>query len=422
MAWYLLAVVTLLLLSAGFSGAEAALFSLSLARREELRRRANRTRRRVEQLLAQPVHLLATILVGNLVVNTTASALFTLAAISGHGMHGVWRLAAGGIVMTILLLVIGEITPKLLATRWPVAAVRWTEPIVSGAHWLLNPVVRLLGRLGAAFAALRRDPETFTAEELHTMVRLGHEQGIILESEEEILTRLIELDKRTVAEVMTPRIDIVAVDRTATVRTALAISRTAGLSRLPLFDGTLDNISGIAHVKELLTVADPNIPVSEIGRPPYFVPEVKKLPELLDELRRRDSHIAIVVDEFGQTAGLVTLEDLLETIFGEITDEYDLAEELPYSKLDDASYLVDGEIDIATLNRLFPNAFRRSGPQRLAALIHERLGRLPVAGDTLQLGQLVITVLQTAGNKLEKVLITSRQQPRPETRQNDKWD
>jgi CBS domain containing-hemolysin-like protein len=208
---------------------------------------------------------------------------------------------------------------------------------------------------------------------------------------------------------MTPRIDIVAVPESATIAEAIAACRRAGFSRLPVYRDTVDRVTGTIHIKELLAVTDERAPVSAIARPPWFVPEVKSLPELLDELRRRGSHIAIVVDEFGQTAGLVTLEDLLEAVFGEITDEYDVAEELPYSKVEEGCYLVDGEIDVATLNRLFRNAFRGVESERLSSLIHEKLGRLPAPGDHLVLGRVEITVKQTDGPKIEKVVISRRE-------------
>jgi CBS domain containing-hemolysin-like protein len=208
---------------------------------------------------------------------------------------------------------------------------------------------------------------------------------------------------------MTPRIDIVAVPESATIAEAIATCRRAGFSRLPVYRDTVDRVTGTIHIKELLAVTDERAPVSAIARPPWFVPEVKSLPELLDELRRRGSHIAIVVDEFGQTAGLVTLEDLLEAVFGEITDEYDVAEELPYSKVEEGCYLVDGEIDVATLNRLFQNALRGVASERLSSLIHEKLGRLPASGDHLVLGRVEITVKETDGPKVEKVVISRRE-------------
>ena len=249
------------------------------------------------------------------------------------------------------------------------------------------------------------EPATLSDDELHTMIEVGKQRGVILGSEEEILTNLVGLDKRTVSEVMTPRIDIVAAPESMTIRDATAVCRDAGFSRVPVFHDTIDHVSGTAYAKDLLGAADPNAPVCSLCRPVYFVPEVKRLPSLLDELRRRGSHIAVVVDEFGQTSGLVTLEDLLEAVFGEIVDEHDVAEELPYSKLDERSYLVDGEIDLATLNRLFRRAFVGLGHERLSGFVQDKLGRLPREGDTFVHRSLEITVKETAGPKLEKVLI-----------------
>jgi CBS domain containing-hemolysin-like protein len=307
--------------------------------------------------------------------------------------------------MTATLLVLGDVTPKLVATRVPAAFVAAGAPVVGIARWLLWPFVAVLVRVGSRLALLRHDPATLSDEELHTMVEIGRERGVLAAGEEEILSRLIGLEDRKVSEVMTPRIDVVGFPGETSVRDAVAIARNSGLSRLPVWEGTRDRITGIVYAKELLAAPDPAAPVASLARPPFFVPEVKRLLELLDELRRKGSHVAIVVDEFGQTAGLVTLEDLLEAIFGEITDERDIAEELPWCRFDEHSFLVDGEMDIAGLNRLFANAFRGIRHGRLSAFIADRLGRVPARGDSLRYRDLDITVHETEGNKLEKVLI-----------------
>ncbi|MGQ9707701.1 MAG: hemolysin family protein, partial [bacterium] len=236
-------------------------------------------------------------------------------------------------------------------------------------------------------------------------IEVGQEQGILLDVEDDILRNLLELDKRTVSEVMTPRSEIVAIEENATINAALQLCHDYGFSRIPVYAANLEHITGILYAKELLTAPDLSQAVTTISRQPYFIPEVKRLSSLLDELRRKNSHIAIVVDEFGQTAGLVTLEDILEAIFGEISDEFDRGEELPYQKLDDEGYLVDGDIDLATLNRLFKNAFRNVRHERLSAFIHDRLGRLPRPGDRIDLPGLKITVQEVSDRKLEKVLI-----------------
>ncbi|MEO0085365.1 MAG: hemolysin family protein [candidate division WOR-3 bacterium] len=405
---YLAAVLALLVLSALFSGAEAALFSLTPTQRDELRRVRPGAGRRVEALLADSERLLATLLVGNLVVNTTASALFTLATLQfarAQAVNSALAFGLGGVLMTLTLLVFGEVAPKVVATRSAPGFAILTAPLVLFCRWLLRPVAALLVRIGSGLARLRRGPDRLSDDELLTMVEIGRERGILVPGEEEILTRLIGLEERTVSEVMTPRTAIAGIEAGSTVRDAIATARAAGFSRLPVYEGTPDRIVGIVYSKELLTASDPAAAVTTLCRPPFFVPEVKRLTGLLDELRRKGSHIAIVVDEFGQTAGLVTLEDLLEAIFGEISDESDLAEELPYCRLDDSSYLVDGEIDIATINRLFGNALRSVSHERLSALIQDRLSRVPVEGDTVRIGGLEATVRETDGNRLEKVLI-----------------
>ncbi len=408
MLWYLAAIVALLFLSGLFSGSETALFSLTRTRRDRLKETDPKTGRRVEGLLAKPVRLLGTILFSNLLVNVTATALFTLAIISWTrqlGYDPTVYLGIGGVVMTGVLLVFGEVTPKVMATHRPESFVRFTSGIVTGVQLILSPAALVLAKLSSALAPRSGEPECLTEEELRTMIKVGRERGVIVEREEEILWNLVGLEERTVSEVMTPRIDMVGLEKRTPIKEAVEVCLKAGRSRLPVYDGTVDSVIGIAYAKELLTAPDNRMPVETIVRPAYFVPEVKGLPPLLEELRRKSSHIAVVVDEFGQTAGLVTLEDVLEAIFGEITDEFDATEELPYLKIDKNNYVVDGEIDIATLNRLFRGVFDGIEHERLSGYVHERLGRLPAQGDRVKVNGLEIVVQEVDSNKLEKVLI-----------------
>jgi len=411
MLWYSLAIILLLVGSAFFSGSETALFSLTPGRREELKTSRPRASGRVDSLLSDPGRLLGTLLLGNLIVNTAASGVFTLALLvlaRRSGTNEALLLGAGGIVMTVVLLIFGEVTPKVLASRNP----GYFAPLVAGpvraARLVLLPFTSLLVKVSRRFTPKQHEPTTLSDDELHTMIEVGKQRGVIFGSEEEILANLVGLEKRTVSEVMTPRIDIVAVPENMTIREAIAACRNAGFSRVPVFHDTIDHVVGTVYAKDLLSAADPNAPVCSLCRPAFFVPEVKHLPPLLDELRRKGSHIAVVVDEFGQTSGLVTLEDLLEAVFGEIIDEHDVVEELPYSKLDERSYLVDGEIDLATLNRLFRRAFTGLEHERLSAFVQDKLGRLPSEGDIITHRTLEITVKETAGPKLEKVLIRKK--------------
>lgn len=399
----LVAVAVLLVLSAFFSGSEAALFSIPEWRTKE--------QPGVGRLLKNPERLLGTLLFGNLLVNTSATALFTLFLIYLSRRTGITTaglLGAGGLVMTVVILVLGEVSPKVFASRHPDRFARAVAPFVIAIEWLFLPVTALLERMHRLFGFLPSEPAQLSDEELHTMITVGREKGVLLPGEEEILYNLIGLDRRTVSEVMTPHSDIVAVSETTTVAQALQIGADAGFSRLPVYQDSIDRITGVVYLKELLVAPDPAAPVKSIARPPQFVPEVKRLLPLLDELRRRGSHIAIVVDEFGQTAGLVTLEDLLEAIFGEIADEFDRAEDAPYRKLSEGRFLVDGEIDIVTLNRLLGNAFQGVEHERLSAFIYDRLGRLPRVGDRLEFQGLEMQLVEVSERKLEKVLIVRK--------------
>ena len=411
MLWYFLAIILLLVGSAFFSSSETALFSLTPGKREELKTSRPRAFRRVDSLLSDPGRLLGTLLLGNLIVNTAASSIFTVALLAlarRSGTSEALLLGAGGIVMTVVLLIFCEVTPKILASRNPGAFVPFVAGPVQVARLVLRPFTTLLMKASRRLTPKQHEPAELSDDELHTMIEVGKQRGVIFGSEEEILANLVGLEKRTVSEVMTPRIDIVAVPENITIREAIAACRNTGFSRVPVYHDTIDHVVGTGYAKDLLSAADPNAPVCSLCRPAFFVPEVKHLPPLLDELRRKGSHIAVVVDEFGQTSGLVTLEDLLEAVFGEIVDEHDVAEELPYSKLDEHSYLVDGEIDLATLNRLFRRAFTGLGHERLSSFVQDKLGRLPIEGDTIIHRALEITVKETAGPKLEKVLIRKK--------------
>lgn len=408
MLWYLLAIVILLAFSAFFSGAETALFSLTHSQREALRHLRPSASKSTERLLADPDRLLGTLLLGNLVSNTAISGLATvlfLALARQGGYPEALVIGIGGIAVTLVLLVFGEVAPKIVASRHAARLAVVTAPLLTPLQGVLTPIARVLTAVAKQLTPGRSEPDRLSDEEMHTMVELGRRRGVLEGSEDEILLNLIGLDRRTVSEVMTPRIDIVAAPEHATVAEALSVARRSGFSRLPVYRDSIDQVTGTLHVKELLTAADETAPVTSIRRPAHFAPEVKPLPELLDETRRKGSHIVIIVDEFGQTAGLVTLEDLLEAVLGEIVDEYDVAEELPYTKIEDNCYLVDGEIDLATLNRLLGNALRDIEHERLSSFIHQQLGRLPQAGDRFRHGELEVTVRETDGAKLEKVVV-----------------
>jgi CBS domain containing-hemolysin-like protein len=408
MFWYLIIVAICLFCSALFSGAETSLFSISKLAIAQMKETKPKASLRLENLLANPPRLLGTILLSNLGVNVIASTVFTLfviALVRHYQLSAGLYLAVGSIIMTAFLLVFGEVTPKVLAARRPLAFATIVVPFINLLTKVFSPAVNILSALGAVILRRVKSPGFPTDEELMTMIEIGKEQGTITDTEEEILHNLLELEKRTTSEVMTPRIEIAGIEKNTICDEAVEFAKKTGFSRFPVYENTMDNVIGILYVKDLLTRIGEARSVDEIKRPAYFVPKAKKLSFLLEELRKKGSHVAIVVDEFGQTAGLVTLEDILESIFGEITDEYDLREEIPYFKLDEKTYLVDGEIDLRTLNRIFHRAFKGLNYERLSGFIHTQLNRLPNPGDSFTYRKLHFEIKTVSKNRIEEVVI-----------------
>lgn len=400
---YIIAIAVLLAASAFFSSSETAYFSLSPLRTQRLGESGL-----VKGLLKSRDRLLGTILSGNLVVNFVATSLWTtlLVALSGRfGWSEPRTLSLGAVIMVLILLLFGEITPKVIAVRVPMFLARLYAPMLVFFTWVFFPFTWALGSLSKVLFKKRRKEKPFpTDEEVKTMIEMAVRYGILRPQEEQIMDNLVDLGERTVSEVMTPRVAMKAMPLDTSLSEALTYARTTFKSRYPVFDKTQDRIVGIVYTKDLLT-AKPRTRFRNLLREPFFVPETKTLSEMLEELRRSDQHIAIVVDEFGGTAGLVTLEDILEAIFGEIVDEYDLAH--PYKKIKEGAYVVDGDIDITALNRLFDDAFLEAEDDfsRLSELITDELGHIPKPGETLEYKGARITVRKVKRQRIEKVMI-----------------
>jgi len=245
---------------------------------------------------------------------------------------------------------------------------------------------------------------------------LSSQQNLIKPDEKDFLFNLVDLSLRRVTEIMTPRIDMVCLEKDTKINDAIQLLITRRLpmvSRIPVYKEKIDNISGVLYLKDLVTKSrNRNFlthTVEDIMRPAFFVPENKSLSELIEELRKKDSHIAIVIDEFGQTAGLITLEDILEVLLGEIQDEYDISSELPYERLNENSYLVSGDIDLKALDQLFPNFSIDLPPEagyRLSGFIHHTWGRIPRLNETLTYKNYQLQIKEKSKHRIEKILIT----------------
>jgi putative hemolysin len=288
---------------------------------------------------------------------------------------------------------------------------RWTMRLVP----VLGPLVMLLAPLGLAFHRLGSVGESapasvrsglVTEEEIKTLVDAGEEGGAIEEEEKEMILSIFQLGDTLAREVMVPRIDIVAFEAGATVDEATRTLIDTGHSRAPVYSGTIDNVVGLLYGKDILAAqhaGGTEQHVRDIMRPAIFVPEAKKVDDLLEEMQARRVQMVIVVDEYGGTAGLVALEDIVEEIVGEIRDEYDMAEEMAYQALPDGGYLLSGGIDLDDVNELTGSRLSKDAGETLSGLIHSQLGRVATAGDVLEAGGLRLKVEQVLGRRIRKV-------------------
>lgn len=433
MFFYLLIIILLMILSFIFSGSETAFFAISKTAHLKLKQHlqkfpaASVNFNRIETILTKPNELLATILLSNLLANTSISSLFTLLIINLSEKFQLPRdllISLGALLISIILITLCEILPKILAIRKPLRFALRTVNIINFLKIIFSFFTIPLNKLGEWLLVRVSNYIVKTPfpsiDDLKTIINLSEENGMITPAEQDFLFNLVDLSSRTVSSVMTPRIKMVCFNQETTIAeiTKLISKKSFPLfSRIPIFQDNIDNITGILYLKDLITQYSSqratskilNQPIKVIARPPYFIPETKPLSSLLEELRKKDSHIAIVIDEYGQTAGLVTLEDILETMIGEIQDEYDTTEEMPYQLINPKTFLVSGDIDFQTLDQLFDNFTTHIPKQygdRLSSFIYHYWGKIPKQGEILSYRNYRLEIKDLKKNRINKVLIT----------------
>lgn len=404
----------LLVASALFSGSEVALFSLDSAAKQGLAQARDKASGRVLRLLETPRQLLITILILNTFVNVAASILAAvmtvqLAQAAGFDEHVVVLVEV--LVLTFVLLVVSEITPKLIAARHAVPFARRASGLLLALQRLLFPLSNLLARTTQVFQnRFRPALQRLSSDDLKAMAEIGEAAGTLEEAERELIHSIVEFGETAVREVMVSRVDVVAVPATAALPEVLAIVRESGHSRLPLFIEHLDNILGILYAKDLLPyLHQPSAPLdlTRLARPPMFVPMGKKLDDLLKDFQTRKTHIAIVVDEYGGTAGLVTLEDVLEEIVGDIRDEHDDPDEALYQQLDPDTYRFDARIDLDELNDIADLELDTESFdfETLGGLIFHVAGAIPEVGQEVCFGPLHMKVESITHHRIGQVLV-----------------
>jgi putative hemolysin len=420
----LLGFLGLVLLSATLSAAFSAVRN---ARKQHLREMASDGQRGAARALAlgeEATRLLALWQVITVLLHFAAAAIILSGA--QQLLHAL-SLSAGAqhvrsrslllLIGALIMLIFGELIPSALAAqRAEQNALRWA-PLVVFAMRLLMPLSALVRAVSGLFTASAGASSAYiTEEEIKTLVDAGSEEGVIEDEEKEMIYSVLQFNDKVVRELMVPRIDIVGLSAESTLERALQVAVAEGHSRIPVYEGTIDHIIGVLYAKDLLTRLDEanrQRQVREIMRPAYFVPESKRASELLEELQRQKVHMAIVIDEYGGTAGLITIEDLLEEIVGEIQDEYDPEEEAEYQQISADEYRFDAGIHLVEVNELLDVELSTEESDTLGGYIFSVLGKVPQVGESFERDGLRFTVESLDGRRIEwvRVLRLPTEQP-----------
>jgi CBS domain containing-hemolysin-like protein len=399
----------LVLLSALLTGAEAAYFSLGRARLKRLAEEQGPTESPQVPLLTRPHELLVTLLVGITLVNIAASALAATMAAKLFGPAGL-AVAIGA--MTVLIVVFGEVLPMTLAVEHPERYSAWVSRPVAWLSALLWPVRAILNGLTAVTlrfvgSSLKQGEPEISEAELRTLVDVGAREGVVDRTEREMIHKVFELEDTLVREVMVPRPDMFCLDVATPTAEILPLLREQLHSRVPVFEETVDQIVGVLYTKELLPYLrglPGDFDLRGYLHPPYFVPESKRADALLREFQAKKLHLAIVVDEYGGTAGLVTLEDLLEELVGEIRDEFDEEERL-IQKVDAATYRVSGKLPIDELNAATGLNLPNESFDTVGGWVLDLFGRVPHKGEKAQTSEVSVAVEKVQRTRVVEVLV-----------------
>jgi CBS domain containing-hemolysin-like protein len=400
--------VVLLLLSAIFSGTETALMILSsMASNDEEEDGSKRTAS-IRALISDPRRFLVGVLLGNTLVNVAASSVAVGVAlrICVYYHFPAWvAVVATVVLMPLLLLVLGEVTPKSVAMASAPRFAAITVPAVRFFFRLTSPLISVLYHL-TRFGELANANTSASAEEKRTVLRLSDEEGLIDAEERELLDSAVDLTSTLVREIMVPRIDVTAVDVSTEHAELLDLLEATRFSRMPVYRDSIDQVIGVVHAKDLLRFIhrEEEFKLERVARRAFFVPEAMNVLDLLESLRKRNTQLAVVVDEYGGTSGLVTLEDILEELVGEIWDEHDREETL-HEVIDARTIVADGRMNVDDLSELVGVDLEGDGYDTLGGLILDRIGEIPRAGREIQARGLVFTVERVVRNRIRRVRI-----------------
>ena len=404
----LVLVVVCLVLSAFFSSSETALTTVNLIRIRNLADNGDKAAAWVLKARRDQSKMLGAILIGNNVVNLSASSMLTVLVTDVFGSQAVG--AATG-VLTLLVLLFGEITPKTIATlEAEKNALRFAR-VICLLMPILTPVIFVVNLLsGGVLRLLGVDPnkptDSITEDELRTIVEVGHEKGVIESEEKEMINNVFDLGDSVARDIMVPRIDMSFVDVEASYEELMEIFRRDHYTRLPVYEDNTDNVIGIINMKDLILLEDrAAFSVRDYLRQPLFTFESKKLSELMIEMRKTSNNIVIVLDEYGATAGLITLEDILEEIVGDIRDEFDADEEDELKEISKGEYLADGSMNLDDINDRLGLELVSEDFDSLGGFMIDRLEHLPAEGEEVDTEEVRLVVEKVNKNRIDKVHI-----------------
>ena len=396
---YIIPFILLLLLSAFFSSSETAYFNL--------RKHRGNFSDKVKDIINEPEKLLVTILTGNTFVNI---AIASLAAVITHKIFKESSIAIllEVLIVSVVILIFGEILPKVIALRNSEKLAEVFKLPIKILLFLFSPFVYLSNIIVKIPTLIPMNEEKIfdSEEELKILTEIGEKEGTLQEEESDIIQSIFDFKDKNVREIMMPRVDMVAIDSNSSIDDVMDLISEKQFSKVPVYKENIDNISGIIYAKDLLpylTGSRPNIPIVKLARTPLFVPETKEIDELMKDFKHKKMNIAIVVDEWGGTSGLITLEDIVEEVLGEIQDPYDTDESL-ISKQKDSSMIIDAKITIYDLQEEIEIDFPEDREyDTLAGFILDSIGDIPKIEQSINYQGYEITVKSIDGNRIDKV-------------------
>jgi CBS domain containing-hemolysin-like protein len=405
MGWLLVAALALMLLAGWCTSAETALLRVSRAGAKELGRSAGDASEPLQAVLTEAPRYLSVVLLARVAAEISSAVLVTAVLVQWWGVG--WRaFLVTAVAMTVASYVLAGTLPRSFARHYPVKVASAAASVLRPVVRLLGPLPRLLAAVGTAFtpSQARRDSQSGTEEDLRGLVDLLEQRQVIEPGERQMIHSVFELGDTIVREVMVPRTDMVFVEGHKTLRQALSLALRSGFSRIPVTGENLDDVVGIAYLKDIVTRShehregESTETVDSIMRPATFAPESKPVDDLLGEMQARHVHMAIVIDEYGGTAGLVTIEDILEEIVGEIADEYD-RERPPVEWLADDEARVSARLLVEELEELFDVSIDAEDVETVGGLLAHRLGKVPIAGSVATVSGLRLTAESLAGRR-----------------------